>query len=168
LSPSLSVPSAEQGFGLPALDDALHFAGDGRPVFILDRPAPNGLSLDEAVEVAMTPSGGRLVASLVWTDPPTPANAATPLVHDLDLELVAPDGTVHRGNANLTGGSPDRLNNIEVVAIEGPAEGTWHLRVHAERVAPGARQSFAVIAAGAAEKEPEPARRRAVRRGAGN
>lgn len=165
LAPSLPVPSVEQGFGLPALDDALHFAGDGRPVFILDRPAANGLVLRETVEIAMTPSGGRLVASLVWTDPPTPANAANPLVHDLDLELVAPDGTVHRGNANLTGGSPDRLNNVEVVAIEEPAEGIWHLRVRAERVAPGARQSFAVVAAGAAER---PSRRRAVRRGAGN
>jgi len=170
LSPSLPVPSFEQGFGLPALDDALHFAGDGRPVFILDRSTAKGLSLGETVEVAMTPSGGRLVASLVWTDPPTPANATQPLVHDLDLELVAPNGMVHRGNANLTGGAPDRLNNVELVAIEAPAQGTWHLRIRAERVAPGAKQSFAVVAAGvtASETGPEPARRRAVRRGAGN
>jgi subtilisin family serine protease len=166
VAPALALPSVEQGFGLPALDDALHFAGDGRPVIVLDRPTARGVALGEMVEMAITPSGGRLVATLVWTDPPTPANAAHPLVHDLDLELIAPDGTIHRGNSNLTGGSPDRLNNVELVAIEQPAEGRWHLRIRAERVAPGARQSFAVVVAGAAAQEPEPtSRRRAVRRG---
>ncbi|MFN2443077.1 MAG: S8 family serine peptidase [Thermoanaerobaculia bacterium] len=163
-APALPVPSVEQGFGLPALDDALHFAGDGRPVFVLDRPAASGLRMGETAEIAIAPSGGRLVVSLVWTDPPTPAGAPQPLVHDLDLELIAPDGLVHQGNASLTGGSPDRLNNVEVVAIENPAEGTWRLRVRGERVGSGGRQAFAIVAAGATSKEPEP-RRRLVRRG---
>lgn len=163
--PSLPVPSPEQGFGLPALEDALHFAGDGRPVAVEDRRA--GVRAGEIFEMAVRPSGGRLVVTLVWTDPPTPEGAATPLVNDLDLEVITPQGVVLPGNAAITGGAPDRLNNVEIVAVEEPAAGEWRVRVRGERIDSGISQPFALVAAGAAkESAPEqPVRRRPVRRG---
>ncbi len=158
---SAPTPSFEQGFGLPVLEDVLPLPGSSRRLLVVDRADQGGLADGEIVEIEIESTGGPIAAALVWTDPPAPANAGG-LVHDLDLELVAPDGSRFAGNGPVTGAPFDRMNNVERVAFDAAAAGTWRLRVLAHRVAPAARQGFAVVVTGALEAPP--ARRRPVAR----
>ena len=151
------VPSFEQGFGFPVLTNVLAFDPASPRMRIADRR--DGLAQGETAALRVrTARVGALSATLVWTDPPGAA-----LVHDLDLELIGPAGARATGNAPLTGGAPDRANNVEKAAVESAAAGEWVARVHGFRVRPGETQPFAIVVAG--ELEPEaPARRRLVSR----
>lgn len=100
-----------------------------------------------------------LRAVLAWTDPPACPCAGAALVNDLDLEVD--DGvTLWRGNVldegvSVPGGSADRLENLEVVVLEGPAAGPLDVRVRAHEipgdglpgVGPPADQDFALLVA---------------------
>jgi hypothetical protein len=77
-----------------------------------------------------------LKVTLDWLDPAGDPSAETAIVNDLDLELVAPDGTTYKGNVfdqgwSTTGGEADRLEVLENVYVEEPAAGTWTVRVRA-------------------------------------
>jgi serine protease AprX len=94
-------------------------------------------------------AGQPFKVTLAWTDFPSTAAAATNLVNDLDLELESPLGNVYRGNVfsggwSVTGGSADRLNNVENVFVQGPAAGTWTVRVTGFNV-PSGPQGFALV-----------------------
>ena len=65
--------------------------------------------------------------------------APTPVVNNLDLEVISPDGTqTFRGNVfnngvSVTGGAADALNNVEMVLVNNPAPGDWTIRVFGDR-----------------------------------
>jgi hypothetical protein len=160
------VPSHQQGFGFPVLDDALSFPGETRRLRVYDVPLDRGLSQGEAFTVNLeVRAGTEFKAVLVWTDPPGHpvgvADTSTQLVNDLDLRVVSPSRTVV-GNERLTGGQPDRINNVEGVTIEAPSAGKITVTVSAPRVAVGPRQSYALVLTG--DFDSEGSRRRAVRR----
>jgi serine protease AprX len=94
-----------------------------------------------------------LKVTLAWSDYPANLPALVGLVNDLNLEVIAPDGTtVYRGN-NLSGGwsfpggSADNRNNVESVYINNPAVGWWTIRVRGFNV-PQGPQSFALVLTG--------------------
>jgi hypothetical protein len=130
------VPSFEQGFGFPVLDDALYFASDTTRLRIVEGSIGAGETFSVPFGVS---TGGSLKAVLVWTDPPAAPRGSTDtspvLVHDLDLTV---DGT----------GPRDRLNNVEVVAITGASAAPHVVAVSAQRIAAGARQRFALVVTG--------------------
>ena len=137
---ALPVPSPEQGWGFPVLDDALYFDGDTRRMRVVDVPIERGLAQGEShtIRVEARP-GTPLKAVLVWTDPPstlrTSITDTTPtLVNDLDLRL-----------ANNV--SSDRLNNVEVMTIDDPS-GTYEVTVKANSIGFGPRQSYALVITG--------------------
>ncbi len=76
------------------------------------------------------PSGKGIYVTLVWSDPPAQANAATALVNNLNLRVVGPAGTFY-GNG---GSSPDTRNNVETVRLENPTAGTYTIYVEAQSV----------------------------------
>jgi len=100
--------------------------------------------------------------TLVYTDVPALPAAIPALVNDLDLEVVAPNGDVYRGNAFADGESiagtfaADRINNVEAVHLSEPAAGEWLLRVIARNVVQDVRrrptgnpeQDFALVISG--------------------
>lgn len=134
------VPSNEQGWGFPVLDDALHFAGEPRKLLVQEKSVGAAQSVTTRVTVK---AGTPLKAVLVWTDPPGNGSAnstAAQLVNDLDLRLVGPDGTVH--------GTADRRNNVEGISIETPAAGTYTIAVSAHAIGQGPRQSYALVVTG--------------------
>ena len=97
------------------------------------------------------PSGtGELKVSLAWDDVAAAAFAGTALVNDLDLELVAPDTTVHRPWV-LNAGSPhaaattgvNTLDNQEQAVVANPQAGTWTVRVVGSNV-PSGPQDYGV------------------------
>jgi hypothetical protein len=142
------APSFEQGYGLPILEDALYFTGDRARLRVIDVPNESGLAQGENTTIGVAANAGtRLKATLVWTDPPGPQ-----LVNDLDLLVTGPSGALPA--------QPDRINNVEVVAIDASAAGTYTIAVAGTRV--GARQGYALVITG--DLDESPARRRAVRR----
>lgn len=99
-----------------------------------------------AYEVAVTDGIAPLKVTLCWTDPPALPGAGPALVCDLDLVVVGPDGRRYLGNDFVTGGAPDRLNNVEQVTIPRPVPGRYLVTVTAVRVGGGAAsgQAFAL------------------------
>ncbi|MEZ4664101.1 MAG: S8 family serine peptidase [Caldilineaceae bacterium] len=98
-------------------------------------------------------AGAPFKVSLVWSDYASTAAAAVNLVNDLDLVVTAPNGTtVYRGNVfsggwSQTGGSADRVNNVENVYVQSAAAGTWTVRVSGFN-APQGPQPFALVVNG--------------------
>lgn len=86
---------------------------------------------------------GRVKATVVWHDPPgTPSadgiDVRTPVLrHDLDLSVVAPDGTVHHPwtldpanpSAAAAQDKPNHVDNVEQVLIDLPVAGKYQVRV---------------------------------------
>lgn len=143
--PALPVPSHEQGWGFPVLDDALFFVGDTSKLQVVDVPLTAGLAEGKSATVRVDVKPGTpLKAVLVWTDPPghvAGMSDTTPqLVNDLDLKVTTSTGTMF-GN-----GTPDRLNNVEVASLD--TSGTVAITVSAHDLGFGARQSYALVITG--------------------
>jgi len=154
LVPAKPVPSNEQGWGFPALDDALYFPGDVRAMRVVDVPLATGLAAGQSSTLRVRVSAGTpFKAVLVWTDPPGTVRGATDttpqLVNDLDLRV---NGS----------GPDDHLNNVEVVSLAQPAAGMYDITVTASRLGFGERQSYALVVLGDV-RSVLPARTRAAR-----
>jgi subtilisin family serine protease len=91
-----------------------------------------------------------LRAMLSWTDPLAPIGAPKALMHDLDLVLIAPDGTRHlpltlnpaRAEEDAIAAENTR-DNLEQAVVGSPAAGRWRAVVSAKEL-PGASQAFAL------------------------
>jgi hypothetical protein len=147
---ALPVPSYEQGFGFPVLDDVLYFPGDRAKLRVADVSSADGLAAGDAVTLHVNAlEGTPLKFVLVWTDPPGVVRGvsdSTPeLVNDLDLRVVAPSGATVYPNG---GTQPDRLNNVEVVSIPQPVTGTYTITVSANHLGVGPRQGYALVMTG--------------------
>lgn len=82
---------------------------------------------------------------LAWDDPPGSAGTPTALLNDLDLSLLAPDGSMHRPwSLNITPHPDslrqpahrgrDSLNNAEQVQIDLPIPGLYQIQVSGRRI----------------------------------
>ena len=150
---ALPVPSPQQGWGFPVLDDALHFEGETRKMRVVDVALANGLHEGESRTIRVRANPGTpLKAVLVWTDPPghianSIADTTSQLVNDLDLRV----------NAIATN---DHLNNVEVISVNDPS-GVYEITVTAHDLGFGPRQSYALVVTG--DFEDNSARRRTAR-----
>lgn len=163
-----AVPSYDQGFGMPVLDDVLPIPGDPEQLWVRDidtfKIGDRDTRFDFEVE-----SGGDLVVALSWLDPPGPGSAVSDelprLINDLDLRVTSPSGTVILGNHAFFD-APDRVNNIELVRIESPEPGRYTVNVTPHAIRSGEEQGAAIVVSGqfASIVEDAGARRRAVRR----
>ncbi len=100
-------------------------------------------------------AGGPFRIILAWTDYPAELTAAKALVNDLNLEVIAPDGTHYYGNQGLysggqclAGGKWDACNNVEGVIIPSASDGAYTVIVHGANVPQGGSQPFALVASG--------------------
>jgi hypothetical protein len=126
-------PNSNQGFGRVELDKVCHIRSDTssfryKHQHIIDqRPWP--IRHKETIRycfaalaraaVSATPVGETLKVTLVWIDAASAAEgSARSLVNDLDLVVVAGDGSIYYSNG-LSEGTFDRLNNVEQVWLRG-------------------------------------------------
>jgi hypothetical protein len=109
---------------------------------------------EQLIDLSVPAGTQRIKVTLTWTDPEAAANAAQALVNDLDLEVLAPDGTrwlpwTLSAYPNLDSLAlparrrADHLNNVEQVTIKLPAAGTYQLRVRGYGV-PSGSQAFSL------------------------
>jgi len=130
------VPNFDEGWGRIDLENLI--ISSRRYVFIDQaQELATGDVFEKRVVVG---NGAQLRVTMVYTDVPGLPAAIPALVNDLDLELVAPDGRIYRGNAFADGESVastpegDRINNVEAVHISAPEAGEWVARVVAHSV----------------------------------
>jgi hypothetical protein len=146
---SPDIPNMNEGWGRVLLDNALYFTGDTRELLMEDNRA--GLRTGDVwtKEFSIDSSGEPLVVSLAWTDYPGTTGGGVELVNDLDLLVIAPNGSQYLGNVfrsgwSITGGSADRRNVEEGVRIARPGTGRWRARITAHNV-PNGPQPFALV-----------------------
>jgi hypothetical protein len=149
-------PSDLEGWGRLNLDRCLYFAGDLRRLWVADIDGANGFnSSGESHTWYVRNNGNGIVMEfcLAFTDKYGNVNSSQPVVNDLDLELVDPNGTVYLGNvwsggSSTTGGTPDALNNVERARFTAPPVGWWTIHVNASSVTTTRNQSYALVVNG--------------------
>lgn len=134
------------GWGRIWLDGNLFFAStltggnDSRRLRLFERTQLSGIKTGETHSYAIqnVAAGQQFRATLAWFDVPGTPGAAIALVNNLDLEVIAPNGT-YLGNvlfsgASTTGGTADVRNTVEQVQLTAPVAGTYTIRVKGTNV----------------------------------
>ena len=138
------IPNVHEGWGrvdLGAATDGSREFADQTVALSTGNVSSQMLSVDASLRP--------LRVTVAWTDAPSTTAAAKHLVNDLDLQLIAPDGTVYNGNGFVDGyvvpgTMPDRTNNLENVYVAAPAAGDWTIVVRGYNV-PQGPQPFALV-----------------------
>ena len=154
------APNMDEGWGQVDLTQIIKHPS--RSVEFIDQT--NLLTSTQTYEHSVLLAGTNepLKITLAYTDVPGFPGAIPALVNDLNLEVIAPDGRIYRGNQFLRGESvpdaigSDSINNVEGVLISKPQAGEYLVRVRAVNVAQDARtdtpgaadQDFALVASG--------------------
>ncbi|MCB1741714.1 MAG: S8 family serine peptidase, partial [Gammaproteobacteria bacterium] len=102
--------------------------------------------------ISVAPGSGPLTVTLAWDDPAAADGVGHALINDLDLMLLAPDGTIHhpwtlnpeQPSLPAVRSRPDRRNNLEKVTVDRPIPGTWIVIVQGKDVGMGP-QTFSLI-----------------------
>jgi hypothetical protein len=127
-----------QGWGVPNLKTMFDRKSD---MLIVNEDVPliNLGKKEYAYEVAA--DSQELKITMVYRDPPSTLIASIQRVNNLDLKVIAPDGTVYYGNHGLNegdfslpAGGPDALNTVENVFINKPMAGNWQIEVSAAEI----------------------------------
>lgn len=149
-------PGDQEGWGLIRLNNVLQFPGSALNLRVWDTRNADGLFTGDVREhhINVSTNTQALKVTLVWSEPPALANSSNdPVINNLDLEVVSPNGTqTFRGNwfvggVSATGGTADDRNNVEMVLINTPAIGDWTIRVIGTKVNVGnPGQGYAVVA----------------------
>lgn len=148
------IPNVHEGWG--RID--LARATDGSYQFFDGDSLGTGGSM--IYNFGVSTAGQPFKVTLVWSDYPSTESAGVNLVNDLDLLVTAPNGTQYRGNVfsggwSQSGGSVDRLNNVENVYVLSAAAGMWTVQVQGYN-APNGPQPFALVVDGAFGSAPTP------------
>jgi hypothetical protein len=142
------TPNNDEGWGRV---DLTQIIGSDRAVDFVDQSAPLTNSQVFERKILVAGSAEPLKVTLTYTDEPGFPGAIPALVNDLDLEVVAPNGDVYRGNQFDAGESVanapghDNINNVEGVFISEPAAGEYIMRIRARNVVEDARVDTALI-----------------------
>lgn len=145
-----SEPDGYRGFGrvhlevgmpLDGAGDMALFVADAQDTFIAD-----GSTEDHLFHV----NGDQdmdLRATLSWIDPPATSVTAAQLINDLDLVVIAPDGTKY---TMWTSGEPDdsNVNERVIVSAAKVESGTWTVRVSADVLSTD-EQAYSLVVNGA-------------------
>ena len=142
------TPNNDEGWGRVNLPGILN---SGRNFDYVDQSIPltNTQIIDHTILVRSADEP--LKVTLTYTDVPGFPGAIPALVNDLDLEVIAPDGAIYRGNQFDNGESVanapghDSVNNVEGVHISAPLVGEYTLRVRARSVVDDARSDTVAV-----------------------
>lgn len=161
-------PTDMEGWGRLLLENSLYFNGDPVNLSVWDVRHVNGLYSGESHNYHFTVATNNqpIRITLVWNEPQASAGSASPVINDLDLEVIGPDNvTTYLGNdintatglSNPNGGVNDALNNVEMVILDPPPVGTYTLIVRegTDGINQGP-QGYALVATADTEDPPVP------------
>ncbi len=145
-----SGPDFETGYGNANATEAVKTVLENR--FTIGEISQ---SAEKTIQITVPAGVRRLKVTLVWHDVEATPNAATALVHDLDMELRHP-ATDKRWKPWVLNAFPhpdslvlpaqrqaDHLNNTEQVTLDQPEAGTYEIRVKGYAVA-AEKQAFSL------------------------
>ncbi len=159
-------PNADSGWGRAWLDGNLWFKStltggdDSRRLRIFERTQIAGMETGEVKEYTINSVAGsaELRVTLTWFDPEAAGGAGMALINNLDLEVVAPNAAIYKGNVfnlgvSTAGGAADARDTVEQVRLINPLAGAYTIRVKAISVPGNGRpqsstQGYAVVASG--------------------
>ncbi len=151
---SATVPNNTEGWGRIVLDESLRLPGDPGRMWLVDvrRAAGVTTGATRTYTIDVATSTQPLEITMAFTDFAGAVNATNAAVNNLNLEVVSPNGTLHRGNvyasgATISGGTADAINNVERATFNAPLPGTWTVRVVGASV-PQGPCGYAVVATG--------------------
>ncbi|MCU0403859.1 MAG: S8 family serine peptidase, partial [Chitinophagaceae bacterium] len=143
-----SGPDYRHGYGTLMLERSLRILENRT---YTERSLTQGQIQDTVINV---PSGlKQLKVFLYWHDPAASVLATNTLVHDLDLEVIAPGGQTIKpkilnplpgGVTDMATEGEDHTNNHEQVVIELPVAGNYTLRVKGTEVLTLPQQPYAI------------------------
>lgn len=142
------IPNSDEGWGRVDLTEII---ASSRAYEFVDQTQLLTANQTFEQRVVAATSFEPLRITLAYTDYPGFPGAVPALVNDLDLEVIAPDGTIYRGNQLSDGeaipnaGAHDPINNVEAVYLAEPAPGEYIIRVHARRVVEDSRVETAPV-----------------------
>ncbi len=152
------VPNNDEGWGRVDLTELI---GSERGYQFIDQTTPLAQGQVYETQVFISDFEEPLRVTLTYTDVPGTPLSIPALVNDLDLEVIAPDGSLYAGNQFFDGESAaepvarDTLNNVECVYLNVPTPGEYIVRVRARTVPQDARrdtvatdQDFALVISG--------------------
>ena len=147
-------PGDQEGWGRLVLDNSLYFPGELDKLYVEDVQNIDGLSTgEEALHYFTAMDDSRPVRiTLAFTEPPASVSASDPVINNLDLELVTPEGDLYRGNWFVDGesapdGSADPLNNLERIILNTVSLGGYTVRIKGTTVNEGT-QGYALVVNG--------------------
>ena len=160
---TVTRPTNEAGWGLLDVANSVGVTG-GRSVQYWDSLATNPANQSTALNtgdvathaITVHNSSQPLNITLAWTDYPGTTAANGALVNDLDLHLVAPDGTIiypNHANSGTVGDNYDHVNNVVGIDIDAPQLGAYEIVVRGYNVAMSS-QPYALIVSGGLEEDP--------------
>ena len=143
ISETPGYPNMREGWGRVLADAALYLNGDSSKLLVRQafNNAPNAIEQGSVIEVPFTvdSSPETLRISLAWHDFPATLGATFTPVNNLDIFVIAPDGSLYQGNnftpqglsRPLVAGTTqaDTINNTEQVIVANPAVGNWLVRI---------------------------------------
>jgi subtilisin family serine protease len=133
MGPALDIPNRNEGWGRVNLGQL--FDPTSQRVYVDESTSLTELGQTVSLNVTPADPSKPMKVTLVWTDVPGAAGAEPALVNDLDLTVTGPSGPAYFGNVlaggtSVSGGEPDRLNNVENVFLKNPG-GTYTVEVSA-------------------------------------
>ena len=138
-----STPNNVTGFGRVNLLNSLGLNSNEDMLFWDNATGlTTGGIISSTAYIAQTDGSSQFASTLCWTDYPGTVGAGKALVNDLDLEVVAPNGTHYKGNGEAIW---DRYNTCERVVINQPPTGQYQLIVRGATV-PHGPQKFGLVA----------------------
>lgn len=139
--PASLIPA--QGFGILDIGNTVLSLADRSSKYVDNARVTQGEA--QQYRFVMDKPGQTFKATLAWTDPPAGQTDSQTLVNNLDLMVIAPNGSIYYGNDFRNTGTPDRLNNVEQVQIPDAAAGEYTVTVTAAGLsATSVGQSFAL------------------------
>ncbi len=133
---SRPIPNNDEGWG--QVDLKYTFDPSLRGVYRDQDDVLTATGQTRSFTVGLVDPGRPMKISLVWTDAPGAVQANPALVNDLDLTVVNGGqtyfGNVFNNGTSVTGGSFDRLNNIENVYLAAPAGGATTITLTAAAI----------------------------------
>ena len=125
-----SEPHTHRGFGRIHLEMGMPLGGEGRlALFVMDDASLPELDSQEYFFDIDADAGLDFRATLSWIDPPATSSAVHQLVHDLDLEVVSPNGTTHIMWASSGEVDTSNVNERVIIAGANVESGMWTVRV---------------------------------------
>lgn len=146
-------PDAFRGFGRIHLEEGMPMGGHGEAALFVADALSTSIEQD-ATDVYMfdvdATAGRDFRATLSWVDPPSTTYSTRHLLHDLDLVVTDPNGTVHR----MWGDVLDTVNVNEriIVPAEKVLNGSWTVEVSVEALTTPT-QSYSLVVNGALMEE---------------